>query len=105
MDKCTFCSGGPEANGSVAEFEKYGRNRLAEGKLPLCAEMCSTKALIGGDSEVISAIYAKRVSVRESNGRYPSKDIFGWSTAYGPTGSAMPAPTPTPANKIPGAKS
>ena len=24
MDKCTFCSGGPEANGSVAEFEKYG---------------------------------------------------------------------------------
>ncbi|OWS70528.1 formate dehydrogenase [Polynucleobacter aenigmaticus] len=103
MDKCTFCSGGPEANGSVAEFEKYGRNRLAEGKLPLCAEMCSTKALIGGDSEVISAIYAKRVSVRESNGRYPSTDIFGWSTAYGPTGS--PAPTPTPAAKIPGAKS
>jgi formate dehydrogenase iron-sulfur subunit len=103
MDKCTFCSGGPEANGSVAEFEKYGRNRLAEGKLPLCAEMCSTKALIGGDSEVISAIYAKRVSVRESNGRYPSTDIFGWSTAYGPSGS--PAPTPTPAAKIPGAKS
>ena len=103
MDKCTFCSGGPEANGSVAEFEKYGRNRLAEGKLPLCAEMCSTKALIGGDSEVISAIYAKRVSVRESNGRYPSNDIFGWSTAYGSSGS--PAPTPTPADKIPGAKS
>jgi formate dehydrogenase iron-sulfur subunit len=103
MDKCTFCSGGPEANGSVAEFEKYGRNRLAEGKLPLCAEMCSTKALIGGDSEVISAIYSKRVSVRESNGRYPSTDIFGWSTAYGPTGSL--APTPTPADKIPGAKS
>jgi len=103
MDKCTFCSGGPEANGSVAEFEKYGRNRLAEGKLPLCAEMCSTKALIGGDSEVISAIYAKRVSVRESTGRYPSTDIFGWSTAYGPSGS--PAPTPTPAAKIPGAKS
>jgi formate dehydrogenase iron-sulfur subunit len=103
MDKCTFCSGGPEANGSVAEFEKYGRNRLAEGKLPLCAEMCSTKALIGGDGDVISSIYAKRVSIRESNGRHPSKDIFGWSTAYGPTGS--PAPTPTPANKIPGAKS
>jgi len=30
MDKCTFCAGGPEANGSQAEFEKYGRNRLAE---------------------------------------------------------------------------
>jgi formate dehydrogenase iron-sulfur subunit len=44
MDKCTFCAGGPEANGSDAEYEKYGRNRLAEGKLPACAEMCSTKA-------------------------------------------------------------
>src|SRR5829696_6863398 len=30
MDKCTFCAGGPEANGSQAEFEKYGRNRLSE---------------------------------------------------------------------------
>ena len=46
MDKCTFCAGGPEANGSEAQFEKYGRNRLAEGKLPICAEMCSTKALL-----------------------------------------------------------
>lgn len=103
MDKCTFCSGGPEANGSVAEFEKYGRNRLAEGKLPLCAEMCSTKALIGGDSEVISSIYDKRVAVRESNGKYAGSNIFGWSTAYGPSGS--PAPKPTSAAKIPGAKS
>ena len=34
MDKCTFCAGGPEPNGSEAEFKKYGRNRLAEGKLP-----------------------------------------------------------------------
>ncbi len=103
MDKCTFCSGGPEANGSVAEFEKYGRNRLAEGKLPLCAEMCSTKALIGGDSEIISSIYNKRVAVRESNGKYAGSGIFGWSTAYGSSGTQ--APTPTPADKIPGAKS
>ena len=35
--------------GSQAEFQKYGRNRLAEGKLPICAEMCSTKALLAGD--------------------------------------------------------
>ena len=34
MDKCTFCAGGPEADHSAAEFQKYGRNRLAEGKLP-----------------------------------------------------------------------
>jgi formate dehydrogenase iron-sulfur subunit len=43
MDKCTFCAGGPEDNNSAAELEKYGRNRVAEGKLPLCAEMCSTR--------------------------------------------------------------
>ena len=48
MDKCTFCAGGPEENHSTAEFAKYGRNRIAEGKLPICAEMCSTKALSGG---------------------------------------------------------
>ena len=49
MDKCTYCSGGPEPDLSVAEYEKYGSNRLAEGKLPLCAEMCSTKALLAGE--------------------------------------------------------
>jgi formate dehydrogenase iron-sulfur subunit len=27
MDKCTFCAGGPEENGSAAENEKYGRNQ------------------------------------------------------------------------------
>ena len=57
MDKCTFCAGGPEPNDSEAEFKKYGRNRLAEGKLPVCAEMCSTKALLGGDGDVLAEIY------------------------------------------------
>ena len=32
MDKCTFCAGGPEEDMSSLEFQKYGRNRLAEGK-------------------------------------------------------------------------
>ena len=64
MDKCTFCAGGPEADNSSAEFAKYGRNRLAEGKLPLCAEMCSTKALLGGDGDVVSNIYRERVVAR-----------------------------------------
>lgn len=103
MDKCTFCSGGPEANGSVAEFEKYGRNRLAEGKLPLCAEMCSTKALIGGDGDVISDIFRARVVARQQHGKNAGADVFGWATAYGQPGAK--APTPTPAAKIPGAKS
>ena len=39
---------------SEIEFQKYGRNRLAEGKLPICAEMCSTKALLAGDGDQVS---------------------------------------------------
>lgn len=64
MDKCTFCNGGPEETSSTAEFGKYGRNRIAEGKLPLCAEMCSTKALLAGDSDELSDIYRQRVVER-----------------------------------------
>ena len=33
----------------------------SEGKLPLCAEMCATKALLAGDGDVLSDIYRKRV--------------------------------------------
>ena len=79
MDKCTFCAGGPEADRSEAEFQKYGRNRLAEGKLPACAEMCSTKALLGGDGDVIADIYRERV-LRRGKG----SEVWGWGTAYGP---------------------
>jgi formate dehydrogenase iron-sulfur subunit len=61
MDKCTFCAGGPEQDNSVEEQRKYGSNRLAEGKLPLCAEMCATKALLAGDANIISTIYRKRI--------------------------------------------
>ena len=78
MDKCTFCAGGPEANGSEAEFEKYGRNRLAEGKLPACAEMCSTKALLAGDGDVVADIFRNRVIKRNKGA-----EVWGWGTAYG----------------------
>ena len=84
MDKCTFCAGGPEKDQSAAEFQKYGRNRLAEGKLPACAEMCSTKALLGGDGDVIADIYRDRV-LRRGKGA----EVWGWGTAYGP---GKPAP-------------
>ncbi len=75
MDKCTFCAGGPEADNSSDEFKKYGRNRLAEGKLPLCAEMCSTKALLSGDAAVLSDIYRKRIINRGAS-------VLNWGVAY-----------------------
>ena len=90
MDKCTFCAGGPEKNGSKAEYEKYGRNRLAEGKLPACAEMCSTKALLAGDGDTIADIFRSRVTVRQTNGKAAGAELFGWGTAYG----KKPAPQP-----------
>ncbi|AMG29677.1 4Fe-4S dicluster domain-containing protein [Grimontia hollisae] len=68
MDKCTFCAGGPEPDGSAAEREKYGANRIAEGKLPMCAELCSTKALLAGDAEKVSAIFRQRVVERGAKG-------------------------------------
>ena len=77
MDKCTYCAGGPEADGSQLEYEKYGANRLAEGKLPLCAEMCSTKSLLAGDGEIIAQIYKERV-VKRGYG----SGTWGWKTAY-----------------------
>ena len=59
----------PRGDKSDAEFKKYGRNRLAEGKLPACAEMCSTKALLGGDGDVIADIYRERVLRRGKGSR------------------------------------
>jgi formate dehydrogenase iron-sulfur subunit len=85
MDKCTFCAGGPEPDNTEVELRKYGRNRISEGKLPVCAEQCGTKALLGGEANIIGKIYARRVGIR---GYGP--ELWGWDLAYGPTRSGMP---------------
>ncbi|MCV3262991.1 formate dehydrogenase FDH3 subunit beta [Vibrio harveyi] len=65
MDKCTFCVQVPNTEpGSLEEREKYGANRIAEGKLPMCASLCSTKALLAGDAEKVSDIFRQRVVER-----------------------------------------
>ncbi len=56
-------TGGP-AESKEEEYEKYGANRIAEGKLPLCAEMCSTKALLAGDAQTVADIFRQRVVQR-----------------------------------------
>ncbi len=78
MDKCTFCAGGPEEDNSIAEYEKYGANRIAQGKLPACAEMCATKALLAGDANDVSDIFRERITYRGSNA-----GAWGQSMAYG----------------------
>src|SRR5258705_13759220 len=79
MDKCTYCAGGPEDDNTLAEYTKYGANRLAQGKLPICAEMCSTKSLLAGDGADIAEIYKER----GMKGGYGS-GAWGWKTAHQP---------------------
>ena len=77
MDKCTFCAGGPEETFSEAEKRLYGQNRIAEGKVPLCAAMCATKALMAGDASVVADVFRERVAARGSGAK-----AWGWDKAY-----------------------
>lgn len=77
MDKCTFCAGGPEETFSTEEKRLYGQNRIAEGKPPLCASMCATKALLGGDASVVADVYRERGFNRGSG-----TNAWGWNKAY-----------------------
>lgn len=77
MDKCTYCAAGPEEPFSEREQELYGSNRIAEGKLPLCASVCATKALVAGEEEIVDEVARRRGSTR-GYGREP----WGWDVAY-----------------------
>jgi len=79
MDKCTMCAGGPLETNSKEERELYGQNRIAEGKVPVCAAMCSTKALLVGDAESVSNVFRARVMARGGKG---SNSPYGWDKAY-----------------------
>lgn len=75
MDKCTMCAGGPEETNSPEEYKKYGQNRISEGKVPMCASMCSTKALLVGDANEVALIKTYR-SVHKGKGI--ATDSYGW---------------------------
>ncbi len=68
MDKCTMCAGGPVPTNSKEEQELYGQNRIAEGRVPACAGMCSTKALIVGEVTMVNDIITQRIKARASTG-------------------------------------
>jgi formate dehydrogenase iron-sulfur subunit len=68
QEKCTFCAGGPNVEiFSREEMELYGQNRIAEGKPPLCASMCSTKSLLSGDEQIVRGILEKRIAIRNAS--------------------------------------
>jgi formate dehydrogenase iron-sulfur subunit len=48
--------------------------------------MCSTKALLGGDGDVVADIFRNRVLVRGKG-----SEVWGWGTAYGKPASEAPA--------------
>jgi formate dehydrogenase iron-sulfur subunit len=49
--------------------------------------MCSTKALLAGDGDVVADIYRQRVLKRGKG-----SEVWGWGTAYGAPGQQKPAP-------------
>ena len=54
--------------------------------------MCSTKALLGGDGDVVADIFRTRVLNRGKG-----SEVWGWGTAYGKPTAAAPS---TPVGEV-----
>ena len=80
MDKCTMCAGGPLETNSEKERHTYGQNRIAEGKVPACAAMCSTNALMVGSSDRVSELFRTRVIARGE--KKDADTSYLWDVAY-----------------------
>jgi len=48
----------------AGRIRQIRRQPACRGKLPICAEMCSTKSLLAGDGAIIAEIYKERVMKR-----------------------------------------
>ena len=59
-------------------------NRIAEGKVPACAAMCATNALMIGTSEKVSELYRTRVLARGQSKE--ASNSYIWNIAYSKQG-------------------
>jgi formate dehydrogenase iron-sulfur subunit len=78
MDKCTFCAGGPEENGSEAEYEKYGSQSPRGGQAAAVRRDVFDQGAAGRRRR-----RGGRHLSRARDARGKGADAWGWATAYG----------------------